>query len=127
MRLFRKFGKLILLLSLPALLLLFNNQLTNWHYHILKDGTVVKHAHPYTSDSDGKTPYQQHQHSDFEMALLAHLSEISTLLVFAIFLAGLFRQRPEPKIPLASSNVALSNPFLKSCSLRAPPVFVFNI
>lgn len=117
----RRIGKFLLLLSIPAMLLLFYNQAAYWHYHILGDGTVVKHAHPYNTESSGTTPYQNHRHSDFELLALAQLTEILTLVLTALFIAGLFKTSMPARTP-RPEPIYLTPPFLSTISLRAPPL-----
>lgn len=120
MPLFRQLSKVLLLLSLPALLLLYHNQAVNWHYHQLKDGSVVKHAHPYSSDAHSTTPFQKHHHGDFELFVLSQLSQIVTLLVVALLLAGLIQQNRTFKQPLAQV-VFVQTACQSSLTLRGPP------
>ncbi len=121
MAVLRKIGKFFLLVSIPAMLLLFYNQAAYWHYHILGDGTVVKHAHPYNSESKGTTPYQNHQHSDFELLALAQLSEVLTLLWMGLFIMGLSKAK-STGIFRRPDAVFVPSPFLSIVSLRAPPL-----
>ncbi|MFO7615428.1 MAG: hypothetical protein R6W71_12400 [Bacteroidales bacterium] len=68
------------------------------HEHILPDGTVVTHAHPYDKSED---PEEKHQHSKAEFVLLDNLKVISTAVVFSliiwlpfIYIAGLDNTLP---------------------------------
>ncbi len=121
MQLFRRLSKVLLLLSLPALLLLYHNQAVNWHYHQLKDGSVVKHAHPYNSDTPTSTPFQKHHHGDFELFVLSQLSQIVTLLVVALLIAGLILQNRTFKQPLIQA-VFVQTACQSALTLRGPPV-----
>jgi hypothetical protein len=52
---------LILFILLPAMVWLFANTIVNRHIHVLSDGYIVSHAHPFN------TP---HQHTKKELFLL---------------------------------------------------------
>ncbi len=117
----RRLGKVLLLLSLPALLLLYHNQAVNWHFHLLKDGSVVKHAHPYSSDTPASTPFQKHHHGEFEMFVLTQLSQIVTLLVAVLLIAGLFLQK-STFIQAPWQTVFVQSVCRSTLSLRGPPV-----
>lgn len=121
MALLRRIGKFFLLVSIPAMLLLFYSQAAYWHYHILGDGTVVKHAHPYNSESGATTPYQNHRHSDFELLALAQLTDILTLILTGLFLTGLFKTESPARTP-RPEPVYHTPSFLSIISLRAPPL-----
>lgn len=85
----RKLKQLILIITMPLVMWLFFNQVAFWHYHVLDNGIVVEHAHPFKNKPIPGTPYQSHQHSDFEYSLLAQISNMISLLLFAMVL-GLF-------------------------------------
>ncbi len=123
MKFLRAFGKIFLILSLPVLMLLIYNQTVNWHYHLLKDGTVVKHAHPYSNETQGTTPFQKHQHTDFEFLFFAQFSQILLLLIVSLLTAALISsfRSIQPK-PL--NNFVLKPPFLESLTLRGPPSII---
>ncbi|MDP2236065.1 MAG: hypothetical protein Q8J88_06500 [Bacteroidales bacterium] len=120
MKFLRAFGKLFLILSLPVLMLLIYNQTVNWHFHLLKDGTIVKHAHPYSNETQGTTPFQKHQHADSEFLFYAQIAQILILLIVlllaAAMISSLSRIRSKPL-----NSVVLKPPFLELLSLRGPP------
>ena len=50
---------------------IFNN--IAWqHMHVLSDGTLVTHAHPYNKSADN-APAKQHHHTATEMLILENL------------------------------------------------------
>jgi hypothetical protein len=89
---------------LLAVLWLFYNATVNRHVHILSDGYVISHAHPFaenTSDS-GQNGGADHRHSEKELMLLSlFASLVFTFLILLImrpFLyaaAGLLRDGSE--------------------------------
>lgn len=59
----RKYIKLFILLVLPVYLVLLGNSMSNMHLHVLSNGMVVKHAHPFERKADSQ---DRHSHSDAE-------------------------------------------------------------
>lgn len=56
------------------------NKAVYTHTHILDDGTLMAHAHPYNKQSDS-SPYKNHHHSQYEIAFLQQANYL-----FLIFL-----------------------------------------
>lgn len=113
--------KLAAFLVIPAMVLLFHNRVSNWHFHVLHNGIVVEHSHPYSDSKKDGTPFQNHQHSDSEFLMLAELSNALTVLVVALMVAGMLlekttRQTTLPRIIFLSGQGAAANP------LRGPPM-----
>jgi hypothetical protein len=123
MSLCRFIGKYILLLSIPAVLMLFYNQSANWHYHILKNGTVVKHAHPYSNDSQGNAPFQKHQHTDLELIVLSQFSNLLAVFVILLTLAGMMLHFYRQHFTLPAF-VRLKPDFLFALTFRGPPASI---
>jgi len=63
-RFFRKYIKVFILLFLPVYLLLLANSMLNMHVHILSNGMVVRHAHPFAHHSDPSG--ESHHHTGKE-------------------------------------------------------------
>lgn len=74
--------------AIPAVMLLYYNQSANWHYHITEDGIVVEHAHPFANSMIPGTPFQDHEHSDFEYLVLAEISTALGLIAVVLILLG---------------------------------------
>ena len=75
---------------LPAILWLYFNQAFNGHYHILPNGEIVYHAHPYHHQNSTESPFENHQHSKSEYFILALLSNPFVLLsVFLVLISPL--------------------------------------
>ncbi|MFA8451339.1 MAG: hypothetical protein ACEPOW_11660 [Bacteroidales bacterium] len=66
--------KIVSSILLPIMLLLSWNTVSNWHYHILSSGEIVKHAHPFKKSSNNSNPIKSHTHSQCEFCNLNHLS-----------------------------------------------------
>ena len=61
-RLGKGYKKIVILFLLTSLIWLFANQAMNSHSHILNDGQVIRHAHPYVPDKNSHSPFQSHKH-----------------------------------------------------------------
>ena len=119
MQTIRRIKKIVLLITLPLVMWLFFNQVAFWHYHILENGVVVEHAHPFKNNTLPGTPYQQHQHSDFEYSLLAQISSSIGLLVFLLVLGLFINNNP---VRLSIQPIARLIPVYFSVNrLRGPP------
>jgi hypothetical protein len=123
MALLRKVARYLLVLSVPAVLMLFYNHSANWHYHMLNDGTMVKHAHPFSNDTQDNTPFQKHKHSDIELTVLAQLYNILQLLVFILLISSLIAvvNQGAKQLPALAH---LKPIFLEALSLRGPPMLI---
>ncbi len=118
----RKIKQLLVLLSLPFVFWLYHNQMVNWHYHVMDNGAVIKHAHPYSSSRIPGKPYQDHQHTTAEFFMLALLFSSTSLLAILLVLGilfshlttSLFVTRTSPSIVFGFSQTNL---------LRGPPAF----
>lgn len=104
------------------MLLLFHNRVSNWHYHVLENGIVVEHSHPFNQAKKDGTPFQSHQHSESEFLMLAELSNVLTLLMFTLVVAGIMLEKTTRHVPLPAP-VFVSRLRHTSNLLRAPPVF----
>lgn len=113
--------KLTALLVIPAIFLLFHNRVSNWHYHVLHNGMVVEHAHPFKHASKSGTPFQSHQHSEAEFLILSELSNVLTMLVVALVIAGMMLETIARHTRLPAP-VFVSKHHYTSRQLRAPPV-----
>jgi len=119
----RKLRKILVLSTLPLVMWLFFNQVAFWHYHILDNGMVVQHAHPFKNNPIHGTPYQNHQHSDFEYTILAQISNIVSLLVF-LMVAGLIIDRIAKPFHFYFPEIAIKSVNHGGDRLRGPPFIV---
>lgn len=69
----RKHLKWVVVGVIPAVMMLFFNSSSNWHYHILPDGTLAIHAHPF-SHAAKQTPFSKHTHDGGDYCKLTILS-----------------------------------------------------
>ncbi|MFO7617442.1 MAG: hypothetical protein R6V75_09340 [Bacteroidales bacterium] len=77
---------------IPALFLIYYNSAANWHFHLLKNGTLIEHSHPYSKPSGPNQPFSNHNHSASDLLYLDMISQVLVLVLAAICLARLVRQ-----------------------------------
>ncbi len=82
----------LILLLLPAVLWLFINTTVNSHIHILADGYVITHSHPFVEKQANSIPSKTHHHTKKELLLLSLFSglvfSIISLLIIRPFLCA---------------------------------------
>ncbi len=89
------------------------------HVHVLPDGTVATHAHPFNKKSpsnEGKS----HQHSNLELMIHQNLEVLFLLVFVAISLLCLTKKNVKKQILLFS----LSSTSLPYKPGRAPPSYM---
>ena len=85
----RHLSKNLFLLLLPAVMWLFLNASVNRHIHVLPEGCIISHAHPYERTPSGSIPSETHDHTKTELFLLSLVSNPASLVTILFFL-GLF-------------------------------------
>jgi len=70
---FRRFLKYGLLLVLPAYFLVLRNSMLNRHTHVLPNGLVITHAHPFNLPK-GDKPINEHTHTQTEIFYFQYFS-----------------------------------------------------
>jgi len=116
---------IFILLSLILVVWLNHNQMTNWHFHVMNNGAMVVHAHPYESNTIPGTPFQEHDHNNFEFLFLTLVFNAVPLLL-AFLVVGLlfsFKSGFFLLIPFARD---LLRGFYRTLLLRGPPSFAFR-
>ncbi len=108
---------------IPVIMLLFNNQISNWHYHLLSNGMLVKHAHPYNKSEKPTAPFSNHHHSDFEFFVLGQLSALSLILSFLLFALLIHASLNQAMLFERYRLPYLQQQYLSLKFLRAPPLF----
>lgn len=81
----RTIKKLILGAMILLMAALLVNKAVYIHVHVLADGSLVTHAHPFNKTSES-SPGQSHHHSSLELLILEgfELMIISALLAFSL-------------------------------------------
>ncbi len=114
------FGKVLVgFVLIPATLVLFQNQFSNRHAHILFNGEIVEHSHPFEKPSSDGSP-ASHNHDLLELIFFAQLSDIETELVSLC----------PPKVDVLHSadvkslldSACFQKPFIKANPNRGPPL-----
>jgi hypothetical protein len=109
-----------LLIILPLLLILFNNTVYR-HHHILPDGILIEHAHPFkyccceSTDKGSK-----HSHSDRELLIYAVTTDSPVIASSIIHLPEVFILRESDLSVLRPDTDFVTEPVSLSL-LRAPP------
>lgn len=107
---------ILLIVVMSALIF---NKVVYIHIHVLPDGSMVTHAHPYSKGSDGN-PAPRHQHSNLELFLLYQMD----VLILSVSAASVLKQTAKsicvPK-PVTDHFLSTFVPFLPE---RAPPICI---
>jgi len=121
---FRNTRNLVLILLIPALFLLYYNSAANWHFHLLKNGTLIEHSHPYSKATSPGSPFASHNHSASDLLYLDMISHILVLILAAVCLAKLVRTFS--LVPLPIRLPGIFNPgYSQLRDSRAPPALLF--
>ena len=113
--------RLIAWLFIVSVLMTLANNIVYIHSHLLGDGTIVIHAHPFNKSGD-KEPFKAHFHSDAHFSAIQHLSvlffTVAAIAFLAIEVSGYFYFTARKRfLPKENYQVAL---------LRAPPAMGLN-
>ena len=121
MELTKNKGILLVAAIYMSFLLANVNFLLFGHYHILENGRVVYHAHPFT-DTDGEnTPIKSHKHSKSEILFYAGI--INPVFLISVFiLSSLFLFGKKLKT-ISHYSKHIKQGFSYNFRLRAPPAF----
>jgi hypothetical protein len=92
------------------------NQSFFYHYHVLPDGTIISHAHPYNKTTDCK-PIKSHHHSSFEISFFGNLgvTNLETSIAYNLHPENYTIEKIVDKDHLFCSNSSIT------ISGRAPP------
>ncbi|MGQ8337314.1 hypothetical protein ACUNWD_12255 [Sunxiuqinia sp. A32] len=117
MRHLRKYIKIFIALVLPLYLGILANSISNMHIHVLANGMVVRHAHPYNHAKGGS---ESHQHTSKKLSF------------YDGFFLDFFDNSAPPTImkvdlPLVETigethTIDYSDSYFNFASLRAPPL-----
>ncbi len=110
--------KILAYLSILLMGIMIANQAIYFHSHVLIDGQIISHAHPFNKTEKSKENPTGHTHTNIEILVLAQLT-IFFLLTITAFLVLLkvvqFLNRIEKTNFYAFKELWLS-------PLRAPPL-----
>jgi hypothetical protein len=120
----RIYTKWLLLPASIAVLLYFHAQTAWWHWHLLPNGNLVGHAHPFHSDKSSY-PFQQHHHSHNQLSFFSQFSSGSATVneVNPFVFDACYFQLEHQALPCCSKphDICFGIPLL-----RAPPSFIFS-
>ncbi|MEN8227778.1 MAG: hypothetical protein ABFS38_06445 [Bacteroidota bacterium] len=91
----RKSSFSLTLLLLPAMMWLFFNTTVNRHIHVLSDGYVITHSHPFAKNQTDSVPSTSHQHTEKELLLFSLFSEIVFSLISLLILRAFLHTYPQ--------------------------------
>jgi hypothetical protein len=78
--------KVLVSVSLLAFLLLTLNNTLYFHVHLLSDGSIIEHAHPFNKHHESSKPCASHEHSSIEFIFLTGVFQASQIMLFFILL-----------------------------------------
>ena len=99
--------------------LLLANRAFNSHIHMLADGSVVSHAHPFSKSADDSRG-MDHQHSGLEFLLLDQLDVLISCAI-ALFILKAFSRAISLRNPDSGRFLP---PVVPISPGRAPPAFM---
>ena len=108
---------------IPLMALLIHNRIANGHYHILPDGEVVHHYHPYDKSESGSSdsPFAGHHHSAVDFNIIAMITGGVIFWGFVFTFFGFLIAENFQKI-LQRLHYFLPRLFNSYADARAPPV-----
>lgn len=105
----------ILLILITGLIIL--NKASFTHTHILADGTVITHAHPF--EKSATDPEGSHEHTNWEYAFLHNLDALIPLIMLGLTALFLFREKKF----YTQNDTTFTTAVVRVPSGRAPPFF----
>jgi len=113
--------KQIVYLIIVLMGLMIINKAVFLHSHVLADGTVISHAHPYQSTDDSK-PFQSHHHTNAAFFLFDTIQLLFNSIPFGlIFFIPNFRTKV-----FFSGITQIAPEYFSSTRNRAPPVILLK-
>ena len=110
--------KAVIYLMIAFVIMLMVNKSLFIHTHIMPDGTVVVHAHPYNKTSDS-APIKSHNHSKLELVFLANL-QLLMLISFFVLVLLVLSKKIKLSTDISFNYTSLNFLFQKG---RSPPIF----
>jgi len=113
---FSKVQKFLGILLVLVLSFQVFNKITWQHVHLLPDGSMVAHAHPYNK-SDDTTPFKHHHHNQVDI----HFFQILEIL-FPFVLSGCILVHGFEELgKLVQPSISLETIILSAANGRSPP------
>ena len=114
-------SKSLFLLLLPAVIWLFLNASVNQHIHVLQNGNIISHAHPYEKTSSGSFPSETHHHTKSQLYWLSFISDPASQVITLFFL-GLFYNTVFRILKIRYSHPEPVREYYQVNNYHAPPV-----
>jgi hypothetical protein len=98
---------------------------SNLHFHVINNGFLIFHSHPYDKSHHNNSPVKSHYHSDLEFFIYHSVAtndglvlSIFIFLIFSVLIKYLF---------ISTDTIIQNNRIFLLPILRAPPLkFSFN-
>ncbi len=117
----RKHIRLSILLILPLYLILLVNSILNMHVHIMANGIVIRHAHPFNSHSEKDSPHE-HTSKEFSFYHGFSVNYLGEEEIHLEQLLAIFKVEESYDLPLLIHIEERPNVL----SLRGPPSFFLS-
>jgi hypothetical protein len=115
------FNKTMAIIAIGLTFMLLVNHTVNMHVHVLANGSMVTHAHPYDKTSDNELP-KKHKHTSEELLFFSGLSLIFTGLLLIIGFK--IEELKSYRFLYRNLTYSITIPYLNSG--RSPPLGIFS-
>ncbi len=116
-----KSSRSLTMLLLAAMIWLLFNTTVNRHIHVLSDGYIITHSHPFTKQQSDSIPFKTHQHTDKALLLLSLFSEIIFSLITFLILRSYLHSYPQ-KISIRLTHPEPARKYFQVHLYHAPPI-----
>jgi hypothetical protein len=111
---------LLLIVIFPIFLMQFSNTAFR-HRHVMPDGQMFEHAHPFKSNSEKSG--SGHQHTERELLLFTVISDSPLILLFPAMILIVYRTR-ENDLKALRAIFGMPGRIVSFQLLRAPPAII---
>lgn len=117
---FRKIQKYLSTVLLFTLLIVMYNNITNQHRHLLPNGQMVVHAHPFSKNENNESQ-KQHTHNTNQLLFISLINNLFTFLLIVSFVFNFIQKVTKKQFILFNENSTFLLPNIHY-QLRAPPI-----
>jgi hypothetical protein len=117
---FRKIQKYVRVLLLFALLAVMYNNITNQHRHVLPNGQIIVHAHPF-SKNENNDPQKKHTHNNNQLIIISLINNLFSFIILVSFVLNFIQKITKKQFILFNENNTFIVPAIHY-QLRAPPI-----
>ena len=122
----KKLNRTVWSFSLVAIFAIIVNNTIFIHTHILPDGRVIEHAHPFKSDGKNSDSQSNHHHTSQEFLLLSHIYHFFGK-VYPLLIVILFFNVISSKFIFFERELSYSPNYKRIYSSRAPPQLLLSL